>query len=203
MIAYRHIIFLITIVAFLAALLTFIPGCLLDEDDSRGVLIIKGLKSPSPSPSLDEVLDEMKFENAPTLGPVARKCLVAGIKGEWEKVWDMMSKELHEMTEKLWKSLKENPFDFPHLAKLAKEAGSAKEYYILTMKEDEKSEEEWVKEITEDEEKFEVTGEGFSDDGKTGWLKVKNLKTGEEKKMFRLLKEGDEWKIGLGWGLAL
>ncbi|MFH1549085.1 MAG: formylglycine-generating enzyme family protein [Planctomycetota bacterium] len=42
MTAHNHIIFRITIVAFLAAFLPFIPGCLLDEDDSRGVLIIRG-----------------------------------------------------------------------------------------------------------------------------------------------------------------
>ena len=37
--AYRHIIFRITIVAFLAVFLTFIPGCLLDEDDKDGVSV--------------------------------------------------------------------------------------------------------------------------------------------------------------------
>jgi len=42
MTTYRHIIFRITIVAFLAAFLTFIPGCLLDEDDSRPVVIVRG-----------------------------------------------------------------------------------------------------------------------------------------------------------------
>ncbi|MFH1550743.1 MAG: SUMF1/EgtB/PvdO family nonheme iron enzyme, partial [Planctomycetota bacterium] len=159
--------------------------------------VLDETKFETGNPEFDKALDDIKFENAPTLGPIARKCFVATFKNDWEKLWDMVPKEVHEPMEEMWKSLKENPLDnvFP-LAKLAKEAGSAKEFYVKMRKEDQKSEEEWVKEITEDADMFEVVGEEFSEDGKTGWIKAKNLKTGKEEKMFRLVKEGDEWKIG-------
>jgi len=182
MTTYRHIIFRITTVAFLAAFLTFISGCV-GGDTSTG------------NPEFDKALDDMKFENAPTLGPVARKYLVAIFKGEWEKAWDMMSSKVHKTHAETWEYEKNWAPD--EIKEMANKAGSAKEYYILTMKKTEKSEEEWVKEITkEKEKKGEVTGEEFSDDGKTGLMKAKNLKTGKEVTMGRLIKEGGEWKIG-------
>ena len=146
------------------------------------------------NPDIDQALDDMKFENAPTLGPVARKYFVAMFNSDWEKVWDLQSSETIKMNEGLWESAK-NMGDEEE-KKMANEAGSAKEYYILRMKKTEKSLEEWAKEITEDEEKFEVIGEEIEEDGKTGWIKAKNLKTSEESKMFRLVKEDGEWKIG-------
>ena len=146
------------------------------------------------NPDIDKALDDMKFENAETLGPIARMYFVAMFKGEWEKVWDMMPGETHKGNEQMWEFAKSRGSD--EEKEMANKAGSAKEYYILRMKKTEKSEEEWVKEITKEEEKFEVTGEEIEEDGKTGWIKAKNIKTGEEEKMFNFTKEGDEWKIG-------
>jgi len=72
MTTYRHVIFLITIVAFLAAFLTFIPGCLMDEDDSRPVVIVRGREADDgwewereqervdPWPEWEKTLDEVK-----------------------------------------------------------------------------------------------------------------------------------------------
>ena len=154
----------------------------------------QGQEEEVKSPLLDNLFDDMKFENAPTLGPVARKYFFAMFKGEWEKVWDMMPGEIHEQFEMMWETAKSSGSD--EEKEIANKAGSAKEFYVLFMKENEKSEEEWAEEIAKEEEKIEVTGEEFSEDGKTGWIKAKNLKTGVEEKMFRLIKEGGKWKIG-------
>ncbi len=43
---YRHIIFRITIVAFLAAFLTFVPGCGGDEEDRASVEDAGNLPNP-------------------------------------------------------------------------------------------------------------------------------------------------------------
>ena len=146
------------------------------------------------NPEMDKVLDEMKFENAPTLGPVARKYFVAMFKNEWEKVWDMQSSETQKTNETMWEAAKN--MDDEEEKKMANEAGSGKEYYLLRMKKTGKSLEESVKEMKESDEKYEITGEDISEDGKTGTLKAKNLKTGEIEETFRFVKEGDEWKIG-------
>ena len=208
MITYRHIIFRITIVAFLAAFLTFIPGCgdegnspsaesRGDEEDSpsaesRG----DEMKFETGNPEIDKVLDDMKFENAETLGPIARKYFVAMFNNDWEKVWDMMPGETHEANKKMWEFAKNSGSD--EEKEMANKAGGAKEYYILRMKKNEKTQEEWAEEISKDKERLEVTGEEFEDDGKTGWIWGKHFKAGETMKSFRLKlkKEGDEWKIG-------
>jgi len=145
------------------------------------------------NPEIDKALDKMEFENAPTLGPVARKNIVAMVKGEWEKIWDTMPSDTHKQYEQYWESDKNKGSD--EEKEMANKAGSAKEYYILRREKTEKSEEEWVKYITKEEDKIKVAGEEFEAGGKTGWIKVKTLKTGKERKMGKLVKEGNEWKI--------
>ncbi|MFH1550571.1 MAG: hypothetical protein ABIH04_08440, partial [Planctomycetota bacterium] len=63
------------------------------------------------SPSLDKIFDDMKFENAPTLGPVARKYFYAMFKGEWEKVWDMQLSETQKSFEQMWETAKNTGSD--------------------------------------------------------------------------------------------
>ena len=155
----------------------------------------KEAKSLPPSPSLDKILDDMKFENAPTLGPVAVKYIVAMFMGEWERVWDMMPNQMHEMMEHSWMNHKTIPIE-NEMATLAKESNSAKEFFVKISEKQQKSKEDMLKELEDEKNKFEVIGEGFSDDGKTGWIKAKNLKTGEEERLFRLTKEDGEWKMG-------
>lgn len=169
---------------FAAALAIFIlSGC--GSDTSTG------------NPEADKILDEMKFEKAETLGPIARKMIAHSFKGEWEEVWDMMPKSMHESMEKGWKAAKESPVD-NDMTKLAKEADSAEEYFAKIMAKEQKSEEDMIKEMKEEDRKCEVVKEEFSDDGNTGWIIVKILKTGEEEKMFNFTKEDGEWKIGGG-----
>jgi len=148
-------------------------------------------------PSLDKILDDMKFENAPTLRPIAMKYLVAIFKGEWEKVWDMMSNEMHKMLEHTWMNHKTIPIE-TEMATLAKESNSAKEFFVKISEKQQKSEEDMIKELKEEENRFEVVGEEFSDDGKTGWIKTRNLKTGKEEKLFKFVKEDGKWKIDSG-----
>ena len=102
--------------------------------------------------SNDEVLDDMKFENTPTIGPVAREYFAAKLKGEWEKVWDMLSSKTQKSHEQIWEAAKSTGSD--EEKEMANKAGSAKEYYVLRMKKTEKSgkEEKMLKLVKEDGE---------------------------------------------------
>ncbi len=167
---------------FTAALAIFIlTGC--GNDTSTG------------NPEADKILDEMKFDKAPTLGPIARKMMALSFRGKWEEIWDMLPKKTQEQMEQGWTAAKASPID-NEAKKLANEAGSAKEYFAKFMGKDQKSEEDMIKEMKEDGNKFEVIGEDISEDGKTGQLKVKILKTGKEEKIFNFTKEDGEWKMG-------
>ncbi len=174
------------IAVFMAGLAIFIlSGCGGDDTSTS---------TSTGNTDLDKALDDMKFENAPTLGPVAKKYFAAMYTGKWETVWDMQSSETQNTIKEGWEAAKTLPSG--EEKQMADKAGSAKEYYVLLMKKDEKPVEESVKEITKEETKFEVAGERFSEDGKTGYIEVKYLQTGEEdKEMFTLVKEGDDWKV--------
>ncbi|MFH1550062.1 MAG: hypothetical protein ABIH04_05830 [Planctomycetota bacterium] len=170
------------IAVFMAGLAIFIlSGC--GNDTSTG------------NPEADKILDEMKFENAETLGPIARKMMALSFKGKWEEIWDMLPKKMHESMEQGWTAAKASPVDNED-KKLANEAGSAKEYFAKMFEKEKKSEEDMINDMKDEDSKYEVVREEFSDDGNTGWIIVKYLKTSEEKKKFNFTKEDGEWKMG-------
>jgi len=174
------------IAVFMAGLAIFILAGCGGDDTTTG------------NPEADKILSDMKFENAKTLGPVAKKMIALSFKGKWEEIWDMLPKKMHESMEQGWTAAKASPIDNED-KKLANEAGSAKEYFAKMFGKDQKSEEDMIKEMNEEGKKFEVVKEDFSEDGNTGWIIVKILKTGEEEKKFNFTKEDGEWKID--WGI--
>jgi hypothetical protein len=171
---------------------------------------------------VDKALDEMKFENAPTLGPFLRRCMVAMYKGDGTFLWDNVSQWTHDWAQKNLEGVRKNPSMFDVLLKhfeeaLAKakteeekasaQAGidncktlkellpeiSPKDYFILSIENTAKiSRADMKRGILED--KREVVGEEIAADGKSAVLKLKYVKSGKKEEL-RFVKEDGVWKF--------
>jgi ElaB/YqjD/DUF883 family membrane-anchored ribosome-binding protein/predicted small secreted protein len=158
------------------------------------------------SGKIDKLLDEMHYEKAKTLGDVAMKVEVAMMTNELETYWNLMSKEGQKSYDEKLKNAKERIDGYiKNLEeRLNSEQDAESKKSLQEDLDQQKAEKERLSKLSTGKEYFkydrtnttEVIGEEFSDDGNTGWLKMKNTRTGEEFKGHRkFVKEDGKWKI--------
>ena len=182
---------LVIVVAASALLVTGCPG---------------GGGTKTGSGKIDKRLDEMHYERAKTLGDVALQAQVAMMTNEVEAYWNLMSKESQKSYDENLKDAKENVDSrIKNLEeRLNSEQDEERKKSLQEDLDEQKAKKEGLSKLSTGKEYFkydmanttEVVGEEFSDDGNTGWLKMKNTRTGREYKGHQeFVKEDGKWKV--------
>lgn len=157
------------------------------------------------SPNVDKAMDEMQYDKAKTLGALARKVQVAQFTMDFDTLWSLMDKEsLKSFDERLAKD-KENVDKWLKQAEESLNTAANEEDKKRAQEEVDryKMEKDVLAKITSGKDYFKyerspnmvVIGEEFSQDGNTGWLKMKNTKNGREFKGQEFVKEDGQWKM--------
>ena len=177
---------------------------------AASVLLVTGCPggggTKTGSSKIDKILDERHYEKAPILGDVALQFQVATMTREVEAYWNLMSKESQKSYDERLKNAKEEVDEKIKKSeeKLNSEQDEEKKKSIQEDLDKQKAEKERLSKLSTGKEYFkydneittEVVDEEFSEDGNTGWLKMKNTRTGEEFKGHQeFVKEDGKWKI--------
>lgn len=186
----KKALMLVIVVAASALLVTGCPG--------------GGTKTGSGK--IDKILAEMHYEKAKILGDVALQAQVARMTNEVEAYWNLMSKESQKSYDENLKDAKERVDGYIKSLeeRLNNEQDEESKKSLQEDLDEQKAKKEGLSKLSTGKEYFkydmantiEVVGEEFSDDGNTGWLKMKNTRTGREYKGHqKFVKEDGKWKI--------
>jgi len=183
----------LTLAFVVAASVLLVTGCL-------------GGGTKTGSGKIDKLLDERHYEKAETLGDVALQFQVAMVTHDLEACWNLMSKERQEVYDEWLKSEKEKVDDLirKYKTNLNSEQDEERKKVIQEDLDKEKAGKERLSKLSTGKEYFkyymedteEVVGEEISEDGNTGWLKMRNTRTGREHRGGKtFVKEDGKWKI--------